>query len=171
MTRAREAKAGAPAALALLLALGACPGEAPVPRGDVPLYPDTTPAPRFDGQLPPPPDTRITDINVQPDLTRDSGPPPPDTGGGGGCAANEQGFGGKCYRVVFTTNMTYSAAKSACAQNGASVVAIETQSEDAFVYSMLPAITTAAWIGLVRQGGSFVWESSGAGPSVFRLST
>lgn len=151
------------AALLVALAACGCPGNAPTPRGDAPRPFDAPVTPTFDGRKPPA-DVRPADIGPQHDILVDSGtPPPPDSGSG--CAGNEQGFSGKCYRVVVGVDMTYSAAKQACAQNGGAPVAIESANEDTFIYSMLPAVTQAAWIGLVRQGGGFVWDSTGTAPA------
>lgn len=80
------------------------------------------------------------------------------------CASGWRRRNNSCYYVDYGSKRTYSEAKGACTARKARVVVIETASEDAFVYGLMPSSSSAAWIALRRVGSTsrFAWEGSTA---------
>jgi hypothetical protein len=58
--------------------------------------------------------------------------------------------------------MTFDRARQACAYLGSEMVSIGSAAEDQVVFGLLTAQTRAAWIGLRRQQGVFVWVDGSA---------
>ena len=143
------------AGLALLLEM-ACAGEAPRKREDAAVAADLFGS----ADLPTRKDQQvvIADSAVSDQATPDANAGP--------CQSGESPFGGKCYRVITGTDMSYDAAKTACSGQQAKLVTIESAGEDAFVYGILPSSVSGAWIGLKRTGSgqsTWIWEN-GASP-------
>jgi hypothetical protein len=111
---------------------------------------------RTDG-VSPPQDTKPPPKDTKPP-PKDTKPPPKDTKPKGpSCLSFEHPFQGHCYSVVGLGYMDYASAAKLCAQHGAKVVSIHTAAENTFVNGLLTVTTQAAWIGLRRINGKFVW--------------
>jgi hypothetical protein len=124
---------------------------------------------------PPPADTRAKpvpvdagrsgDTRIVADLLVQDLAPPPDTRRVDQrllCLGGESSHDDGCYRVLQGTPLTRDQAAKACAAQGASLVTIGDAAENGFAYSLLPATSEGAWLGLKRTGKGkqdFVWDS------------
>jgi hypothetical protein len=78
------------------------------------------------------------------------------------CRVDETRYKGRCYSAPGVSPMTYSEAKALCVQRGATIATIRDAAEDGIAYGVLPATSSGAFIGLIRQSGVFVWEDGSA---------
>ena len=103
---------------------------------------------------------RPKDSEPQPPPKQDTGEPPPpplDSGPPDPCQGKESYFQGYCYLAVGYKWMDYLSASKLCAANQGQVASVLSQAENQFIFSMLPALNSAAWIGLRRKTGQFTW--------------
>jgi hypothetical protein len=91
----------------------------------------------------------------------DAGPVRLATDGAQGCGPLGQPFATSCYFAAGVKWLSYESARQLCASHGAQPVTIGSAEENAFVFTLLPRLNAAAWIGLRRNGpaGAFRWES------------